>query len=59
VPASVARQATVCAELLESKFFKQRASAAELSERLLKMLPSLEQRFKLLHGGTAEGEAPR
>jgi hypothetical protein len=42
VPASVARQATVCAELLESKFFKQRASAAELSERLLKMLPSLE-----------------
>jgi serine/threonine-protein kinase OSR1/STK39 len=44
------------AELLESKFFKQRASAAELSDRLLRLLPPLEQRFRLMHGPSLEGD---
>jgi serine/threonine-protein kinase OSR1/STK39 len=37
------------AELLEAKFFRQRMSAAELAERLLRPLPPLEERFRLMH----------
>jgi serine/threonine-protein kinase OSR1/STK39 len=47
------------AELLESKFFRQRQPAAELAEKLLRTLPPLGQRFKLLReeglGGATRG----